>query len=123
MKTAGLGVTGENIASNYLEDKGYVIHKRNFNSRFGEIDIIAEYANEKNIRFIHGYGQYGKWVPDALKEKGYNPLAYRYLALTAHYRSALQFAWEALEAAQSAYNNLTARVIDMKKDLTAAVLD
>ncbi len=34
------------------------------------VDIIAEYANEKNIRFIHGYGQYGKWVPDALKEKG-----------------------------------------------------
>lgn len=43
MKTTGLGVTGENIASNYLEGKGYVIHKRNFNSRFGEIDIIAEY--------------------------------------------------------------------------------
>lgn len=43
MKTTGLGVTGENIASNYIGDKGYVIHKRNFNSRFGEIDIIAEY--------------------------------------------------------------------------------
>lgn len=34
------------------------------------VDIIAEFANEKNCRFIHGYGQYGKWVPDALKEKG-----------------------------------------------------
>ena len=34
------------------------------------VDIIAEFTNEKNCRFIHGYGQYGKWVPDALKEKG-----------------------------------------------------
>ena len=38
------------------------------------VDIIAELANENNCRFIHGYGQYGKWVPDALKEKGYNPI-------------------------------------------------
>ena len=34
------------------------------------VDIIAEFANEKNCRFIHGYGQYGRWVPDALKENG-----------------------------------------------------
>ena len=34
------------------------------------VDIIAEFSNKKNCRFIHGYGQYGKWVPDALKEKG-----------------------------------------------------
>jgi len=57
----------------------------------------------------------------ALKEKGYNPLAYRYLALTAHYRSTLQFTWEALDSAQTAYNNLKARVIEIKKDLSGAV--
>ena len=34
------------------------------------VDVIAAYKNENKIRFIHGYGQYGKWVPDALKEKG-----------------------------------------------------
>ncbi len=43
MKTTGLGVTGENVAKGYLRDKGYVIHKRNFISRFGEIDIVAEH--------------------------------------------------------------------------------
>ena len=57
----------------------------------------------------------------ALKEKGYNPLAYRYLALTAHYRSELQFTWEALDSAQAAYNNLKARVIEIKKGLTDSV--
>ncbi len=81
--------------------------------------VHNEWLQLKGIKMSKSLGNI-LTVP-ALKEKGYNPLAYRYLALTAHYRSALQFTWEALEAAQSAYNNLTARVIDMKKDLTAAV--
>jgi cysteinyl-tRNA synthetase len=45
-----------------------------------------------------------------LVEKGFNPLAYRYLCLTAHYRSKLQFSWESLQAAQNALNNLYAAI-------------
>lgn len=36
-----------------------------------------------------------------LKERGISPLAYRYLVLTSHYRSPMNFTWEALEAAQT----------------------
>jgi cysteinyl-tRNA synthetase len=43
---------------------------------------------------------------DTLIEKGFNPLAFRYLCLTTHYRSQLNFSWESLEAAQNALNNL-----------------
>jgi len=43
---------------------------------------------------------------DDLIEKGYEPLAYRYLLLGAHYRKGLNFTWEALEGAQNALNNL-----------------
>lgn len=32
---------GEDFAAEYLEDKGYEIIERNFNTRMGEIDIIA----------------------------------------------------------------------------------
>ncbi len=39
---------------------------------------------------------------DRLIEHGYDPLAYRYLALTAHYRSELAFSWESLDAASKA---------------------
>ena len=35
----------------------------------------------------------------ALVERGYDPLAFRYLCLTAHYRSQLNFTWDALDAA------------------------
>ena len=43
---------------------------------------------------------------DSLIERGFDPLAYRYLVLTAHYRSKLVFSWEALEAAQTALGRL-----------------
>jgi len=37
----------------------------------------------------------------SLDERGIDPLAYRYLCLTAHYRSQMNFTWEALDAAQT----------------------
>jgi len=41
-----------------------------------------------------------------LEEKGFSPLAYRYYLLLAHYRTPVNFSWEALEAAQNAYKKL-----------------
>lgn len=39
-------------------------------------------------------------------DRGYNPLSLRYLFLTAHYRTPLNFTWEALDGAQRALNKL-----------------
>lgn len=36
------GRKGEDITADYLRRKGFIIYKRNYHSRFGEIDIIAE---------------------------------------------------------------------------------
>jgi len=41
-----------------------------------------------------------------LVKKGFNPLAFRYLALTARYRSRLNFTWDSLKSAETALNNL-----------------
>jgi len=41
-----------------------------------------------------------------IEEKGFHPLAIRYLFATAHYRQRLNFTWESLAAAQSALNRL-----------------
>ena len=41
-----------------------------------------------------------------LVERGYDPLAYRYLCLTAHYRSQLNFTWEALDGAATALDRM-----------------
>lgn len=36
-----LGLQGEEVAANYLENKGYQILERNFRCKMGEIDIIG----------------------------------------------------------------------------------
>lgn len=41
-----------------------------------------------------------------LQEKKINPLAFRYLILTSHYRSKLNFTWESVQANQNALNSL-----------------
>lgn len=46
------------------------------------------------------------YTVDDVVKKGFDPLALRYLVLTAHYRDKLNFTWESLQAAQNALNNL-----------------
>ncbi|MDD6022794.1 MAG: cysteine--tRNA ligase [Oscillospiraceae bacterium] len=49
-----------------------------------------------------------------LKEKGYNPLAYRLFCLQSHYRRGLMFSWENLDNAQTAYDKLVSRIAALK---------
>lgn len=41
MKVYGLGLKGEIVAAKYLRKKGYKILEKNFQCRFGELDLIA----------------------------------------------------------------------------------
>lgn len=45
LKTSEVGHRGEAIAANFLQEQGYLLLKRNFRTRFGEIDIIAKEGN------------------------------------------------------------------------------
>jgi cysteinyl-tRNA synthetase len=53
-----------------------------------------------------------------LKDKGIEPLAYRYLLLQTHYRKQLTFSWDALQSAQNGLNHLyqAAKKLEAKKD-------
>lgn len=46
-----------------------------------------------------------------IERKGYEPLALRYLYLTAHYRDSLNFTWESLSAAQNGLDNMRELVL------------
>lgn len=48
---------------------------------------------------------------DDVRTHGFDPLAYRWFVLGAHYRSKLNFTWDGLEAAKSALNKLKAAFI------------
>ena len=51
-----------------------------------------------------------------LIEKGFNPLSFRYLCLTAHYSSKLIFSWENLKSAQNSLKNLYGKIEEIKKE-------
>jgi cysteinyl-tRNA synthetase len=55
------------------------------------------------------------FLMDDLAKKGFEPLAYRYFVLGAHYRTKHNFTWEVLEAAQNSLNNLRDAVRDWDK--------
>ncbi len=55
-------------------------------------------------------------------DKGFDPLALRYLFLTAHYRSEMNFTWEALNAAQAALRRLKHTIIQLANDKDRQVL-
>lgn len=56
-----------------------------------------------------------------LIDKGYDPLAYRFMCLQSHYRKQLQFSYESLDIAVQSYNKLKSRIQSLNKDKT--VLD
>lgn len=94
----------------------------------GEDHIAIHHSNEiaQNLAchgtrlanfWMHGYflqidaGKMSKSSGDFLRlqsviEQGIDPLAYRLLCLSAHYRSQLNFSWDALKAAQTALQRL-----------------
>lgn len=61
-----LGNIGEEIATEFLKAKGYMIIDRNLNLKIGEIDILAKY-NESLILVEVKTGRNGKYGPAYLR--------------------------------------------------------
>lgn len=59
---------------------------------------------------------------DDIKKKGFSPIAYRYWLLQAHYRTQVNFTWEALEASQNALETLYNHYRELKKKRMAKTL-
>ena len=51
-----------------------------------------------------------------LKEKGYDPMVYRFFCLQSHYRRPLVFSWENLDNAKAAYDKLRQRTSALSDD-------
>lgn len=63
-----------------------------------------EFVNMYDAKMAKSEGT-GITLSDLVKG-GFDPLVYRYFLLLAHYRTPVNFTWEALTAAQNAYNKL-----------------
>ena len=58
-----------------------------------------------------------------LVERGYDPMAYRYLLLQGHYRQPLEFSFESLDAAATGYKNIVRKIADLIQSDAQGVLD
>lgn len=60
-------------------------------------------------------------VTDIIK-KEFDPIALRYLFLTAHYRDTLNFTWESLTSAQNALNKLRSQLLALRESRQRTIL-
>ncbi len=56
-----------------------------------------------------------------LKEKGYNPLSFRYMCLSSHYRKQLVFNYDSLDNASSSYEKLLNKVKNIKDNKSGSI--
>ena len=59
----------------------------------------------------------------SLVERGYDPMAYRYLLLQSHYRQPLEFSFESLDAAATGYKNIVRKIADLIQTENQGSLD
>ncbi len=76
--------------------------------------VHVEHLNDNTGKMSKSKGEF--LTLSLLKEKGYNPLAYRMFCLQSHYRRQLVFSYEALENTQNAYNKLINKIKTLKED-------
>ena len=86
------GATGKKFVNIWMEGEHLLVNGEKMAKRLGNIFTLSD-----------------------ITKKGFDSLAVRYLFLTAHYRSKLNFTWESLEAAQNALVNLRRIVSSFQK--------
>lgn len=82
--------TGKKFVNVWMEGEHLLVNGEKMAKRLGNIYTIDDVVK--------------KAMPAG--RQGFDPLALRYLFLTAHYRSKLNFTWDSLQSAQNALNNL-----------------
>ena len=69
------------------------------------------FLNDKEGKMSKSKGEF--LTVSLLEEKGYNPLAYRYLCLTSPYRKQLSFSYDILDGASNAYKKLKQKTLSL----------
>ena len=72
------------------------------------------YLNDESGKMSKSKGEF--LTISLLKEKGYNPLDYRYFCLNSHYRNPLTFSYDSLNGAKKAYKKLKSKIMSLTQD-------
>lgn len=71
-----------------------------------------EHLNDESGKMSKSHG--AVLTVSVLQEKGYDPLAFRYMCLMSHYRKQLTFSYDSLDGAQNAYKKLLNKTKKLK---------
>jgi len=74
----------------------------------------VEHLNTRDGKMSKSVGEF--LTISLLKEKGYNPLSYRYMVLNSHYQKPLEFSYEALDSSENEYKKLKNRINSLNKN-------
>jgi len=85
------GAFGKNTANYWLHNEWLLLEKTKISKSLGNVILVQD-----------------------LIEKGIDPLVFRYLALTSHYKKGLNFTWKGLEASQNALNSIYEIIREVK---------
>ena len=73
-----------------------------------------EHLNDETGKMSKSHGAI--LTVQVLKEKGYDPLSFRYMCLLSHYRRQLTFSYSSLDGAENAYKKLRSKTSSLKFD-------
>lgn len=76
--------------------------------------VHGEHLNDKSGKMSKSKGEF--LTVSLLEEKGYDPLAYRYLCLNSYYRNTLTFSYEILDGATREYQKLRKKTLSLGND-------
>ncbi len=76
--------------------------------------VHGEHLNDETGKMSKSNGEF--LTLDLLKEKGYNPLSYRFMCLNSHYRKQLVFSYDALDQNEDTLNKLKTRISNIVDD-------
>lgn len=74
----------------------------------------AEHLNDQTGKMSKSKGEF--LTLSLLKEKGYQPLVYRFFCLSSHYRKTLVFSYEAMDQVTNAYQKLRNKTLRLVED-------
>lgn len=90
------------------QSEGYLGHK------WCNYWVHGEHLNDINGKMSKSKGEF--LTVSLLEEKGYSPLAYRYLCLKSYYHNVLTFSYDILDGAQNEYEKLKNKIKNIKED-------
>ena len=76
--------------------------------------VHGEHLNDKDGKMSKSKGEF--LTVSLLEEKGYNPLAYRYLCLNSYYHNGLTFSFDILDGSSREYSKLRNKTISLGND-------